>query len=157
MPTLDDLSPGQVSLVDEITWEADLLPELPETECYLLQIVLDHGGAGDGTSERVGTANREALFAATAAALNLPDSSPIRKWAGFQDRLWGDLAERLAPRGYLVLRRADAMLGGSLADLLTAASVFDELARAVGGGSDSFPEEMALSVVFTGVGPDFPR
>jgi len=157
MPTLDDLSPGQVSLVDDNTWEADLLPELPESGCYLLQIDLDNGGAGDGTSERDGTASREALFAATAAALDLPTGTPIRTWAGFQDRLWGDLAERFAPRGFLVLRRADALLGGSLGDLLTSVSVFEELSRAVGGASDSFPEEMALSVVLTGVGVDFPR
>src|SRR6185312_8022488 len=116
MPTLPDLSPGQVSLVDDNTWEADLLPELPENDCYLLQIDLDSGGAGDGTAERDGTADREALFGAAAAALNLPEGNHIRKWAGFQDRLWADLAERFAPRGFLVLRRADALLGGALAD-----------------------------------------
>ena len=157
MPTLDDLSPGQVSLVDEITWEADLLPELPETECYLLQIVLDHGGAGDGTSERVGTANREALFAATAGGTEPPRQLAHPEVGRIPGSAVGRSGRATRPPRIPRLVRADAMLGGSLADLLTAASVFDELARAVGGGSDSFPEEMALSVVFTGVGPDFPR
>lgn len=157
MPSLDQLPPGRVSVVDDNTWQADLLPELPESGCYLLEISLDTGGAGDGTSERAGTADRDALFTATAAALDLPRDEAIRKWAGFQDRLWGDLAERFAARGYLVIRRADALLDGSLVDLLTAVSVFEELARAVGGESNSFPDKMLLSIVLTGVGPDFPR
>ena len=157
MPSLDQLPPGRVSVVDDNTWQADLLPELGESGYYQLEINLDTGGAGDGTSERAGTGDRETLFAAAAAALNLPRDEAIRTWSGFQDRLWGDLAERFAGRGYLVTRRADALLGGSLIDLLTAVSVFEELATAVGGESDSFPGEMRLSVVLTGVGPDFPR
>ncbi len=157
MPSLDQLPPGRVSVVDDNTWQADLLPELVESGCYLLEIILDTGGAGDGTSERAGTADRGALFTATAAALHLPPGETVGTWAGFQDRLWGDLAERCVASGYLVVRRADALLGGSLVELLTAASVFEELARAVGGGSDSFPDEMSLSIVLTGVGPDFPR
>jgi len=157
MPSLDQLPPGQISVVDDNTWQVDLLPELPGSGCYLLEISLDTGGAGDGTSERAGTADWDALFTATAAALDLPRDKAIRKWAGFQDRLWGDLAERFVARVYLVIRRADALLGGSLGELLTAVSVFKELARAVGGESDSFPDEMSLSIVLTGVGPDFPR
>ncbi len=79
----------------------------------------------------------------------------MRNWSGFDDYLWGVVAETDAVA--IVWSDAHRMLGGGLGDLMLAVEAITDLARQVADGSESgFPRPVTLRLVLVGDGPDFP-
>lgn len=93
------------------------------------------------------------LFANATAALELPEGAAIRKWSGFEDRLWESISTTEREVVVIVLRHADALLAGQLAVLLEAVSVFTTIAH---GFADRSSDPKSVFIVLTGAGPNFP-
>ena len=134
---------GILTFADDDDWD-QWRPAVDEAGIPVLEIAADEAKTA------------AELFDKIAAALELPDDMPIRKWSGLQDRLWQFLSEADGDRAVIAVRRVGNLATNGLRDFVELTSLLEELGRAGADTDSGFPKELTLTAILTDFGPNFP-
>ena len=141
---------SRLTLADDGAYVSQWQPDLADSGCYILEI------------DAADVHDRASFFERTYAGLKVSrPAGAVDKWSAYEDDIWGSICEQSpgdtgSRAGVIVLRHADAMLHGALAELLEAVDIYGKLATSAGDPNSGLADRMDLYIILTGTGTDFP-
>jgi hypothetical protein len=135
-----------LTLVDDAFYAQNLEAEIVESGEYLLEI------------EASGVHDKDALFRQVASAVGMPRSADsVDKWSALEDDLWSAICGGGTASGAIVVRDADHLLDGAVAEFLELVDILRTLARLAPSPEGALDVPMNLFIILTGTGPSFSK